>query len=63
MRIATTEDPPDAITYWQQVEPIFQTNCITCHTDGGIGPFPLDVARPPSPRHRCVCTATTGIRT
>jgi mono/diheme cytochrome c family protein len=34
----------DAVTYWQDVEPIFQTNCITCHTDGGIGPFPLDNA-------------------
>lgn len=41
---ATTEDVPSAVTYWQHVEPIFQTNCITCHTDGGIGPFPLDVA-------------------
>jgi len=29
-------------TYWQDVEPIFAINCASCHTDGGIGPFPID---------------------
>ncbi|HEY0194449.1 MAG TPA: c-type cytochrome [Kofleriaceae bacterium] len=39
--------PPDstmaaAVTYWQDVEPIFYTNCQSCHTAGGIGPFAID---------------------
>jgi hypothetical protein len=40
-------DPPsdmtsDEITYWHDVEPIFYTNCASCHTEGGIGPFAID---------------------
>jgi hypothetical protein len=38
------EPGPTEVTYWQHVEPIFQTNCVSCHTAGGIGPFPLDDA-------------------
>jgi hypothetical protein len=34
--------PPGAVTYWQDVEPIFYTNCQSCHTAGGIGPFAID---------------------
>lgn len=36
------EPQPLAPTYWQHVEPIFYTNCVTCHTEGGIGPFAID---------------------
>lgn len=40
------DPPPDmtssAVTYWQDVEPIFYTNCQSCHTAGGIGPFAID---------------------
>ncbi len=39
---AAPEPEPVAATYWQDVEPIFQTNCVDCHTAGGIGPFALD---------------------
>jgi mono/diheme cytochrome c family protein len=42
----TAAPPPDpqptAPTYWQDVEPIFYTNCASCHTAGGIGPFAID---------------------
>jgi mono/diheme cytochrome c family protein len=31
-------EPPAGPTYWQDVEPIFATNCVTCHTAGEIGP-------------------------
>jgi copper type II ascorbate-dependent monooxygenase-like protein len=34
--------PPTAPTYYQDVEPIFATNCATCHTTGGIAPFAID---------------------
>jgi len=41
-----TEPDPDpagaAPTYWQDVEPIFATNCASCHTAGEIGPFAID---------------------
>ena len=29
-------------TYWQDVAPIYFDNCVTCHREGGIGPFVLD---------------------
>jgi hypothetical protein len=35
-------DSPAAITYWQDVVPIYYESCVSCHQDGGIGPFPLD---------------------
>ena len=31
-----------ALTYWQDVAPIFFDNCVVCHQNGGIGPFALD---------------------
>jgi len=31
----------DAPTYWQDVQPILQGRCVTCHYDGGIGGFAL----------------------
>jgi hypothetical protein len=31
-----------ATTYWQDVAPIYYETCVSCHRDGGIGPFPLD---------------------
>lgn len=38
------DDLPDVVTYWQHVEPIFYTNCQSCHTAGGIAPFAIDNA-------------------
>jgi mono/diheme cytochrome c family protein len=39
-------DPPTDVpappTYWQDIEPILYTNCVSCHTAGGIGPFAID---------------------
>jgi len=29
------------ITYWEHIWPIYQTSCTTCHSDTGVGPFPL----------------------
>ena len=38
-----TPDPtPRTTTYWQDVEPIFYTNCQSCHVAGGIAPFAID---------------------
>lgn len=30
-----------SVTFWQDVAPIFYERCVTCHRDGGIGPFPM----------------------
>ena len=29
-------------TYWDDVAPIHFDNCVSCHREGGIGPFRLD---------------------
>ena len=31
-----------AVTYWQDVAPIYNSKCVRCHQEGGIGPFRLD---------------------
>jgi hypothetical protein len=31
-----------AATYWQQVAPIYYDSCVSCHREGGVGPFALD---------------------
>ena len=31
-----------AVTYYQDVAPILQAKCVTCHVAGGIGPIALD---------------------
>ena len=31
-----------AVTFWQDVAPIFYDSCVSCHREGGIGPFSLE---------------------
>lgn len=31
-----------ALTYWQDMLPLFEQHCLQCHQAGGIGSFPLD---------------------
>jgi Copper type II ascorbate-dependent monooxygenase, C-terminal domain len=31
-----------AVTFWQDVAPIYNARCVRCHQQGGIGPFRLD---------------------
>ena len=31
-----------AVTFWDDVAPIYFDNCVTCHREGGIAPFSLD---------------------
>lgn len=38
----STGDGIVARTYWQDVAPIYFERCVTCHRDGGSGPFVLD---------------------
>jgi len=38
----TTTNPPGAVTFWQDVAPIYNQRCVRCHQEGGIGPFRLD---------------------
>jgi len=32
----------DTVTFWQNVEPIYNQHCVKCHQTGGIAPFRLD---------------------
>ena len=32
----------DAVTYWDDVAPLYMERCVACHQEGGIGPFALD---------------------
>jgi hypothetical protein len=39
----TVTDPSTAaLTYWQDMVPIFERHCLQCHQQGGIAPFRLD---------------------
>ncbi len=40
----TTADDtgPAALTFWQDVAPVYFDNCVSCHREGGIAPFALD---------------------
>src|SRR5258707_986748 len=31
-----------AVTFWQDVAPLYNNRCVRCHQEGGIGPFRLD---------------------
>ncbi len=37
----TAAEPEPALTYWRDIYPVLQTHCVTCHREGGIGPFDL----------------------
>ncbi|EAQ78740.1 hypothetical protein DSM3645_29601 [Blastopirellula marina DSM 3645] len=38
---APLEDEAAEVTYTRDVAPILYANCVTCHRDGEVGPFPL----------------------
>jgi hypothetical protein len=36
-------DPSDdGLTYWKDAKRVLDSHCVTCHVDGGIGPFALE---------------------
>lgn len=37
-----TQTTTGAVTFWQDVAPIYNSKCVRCHQEGGIAPFPLD---------------------
>ncbi|WP_428264004.1 hypothetical protein [Haliangium sp.] len=37
-----TEPDTRALSFWQDVAPIYYDNCVTCHQNGGVAPFALD---------------------
>jgi hypothetical protein len=39
---AAPKTTPARLTYNHDISRILQANCVECHHDGGIGPFPLD---------------------
>ena len=37
-----TQPATGAVTFWQDVAPIYNSKCVRCHQEGGIAPFRLD---------------------
>ncbi len=37
-----SSDNTEGATFWQDVAPLYFDNCVSCHREGGIGPFRLD---------------------
>ncbi|HET6147573.1 MAG TPA: hypothetical protein VFH68_08570 [Polyangia bacterium] len=38
----STQKTAGAVTFWQDVAPIYNSKCVGCHQQGGIAPFRLD---------------------
>jgi hypothetical protein len=38
----STGSSTSALTYWKDMVPLFEAHCLSCHQQGGIGPFRLD---------------------
>jgi hypothetical protein len=39
---APNEPTATGVTYYRDIRPVLQSECVACHAQGGIGPFPLD---------------------
>jgi hypothetical protein len=50
---------PDAPTYHADIVPLIQRECLTCHVEGGIGPFALDSYAAVSENAASVVSAVT----
>lgn len=59
--VPTTGEPADGPTYWQDVAPIYFKSCVTCHGEGGIGPFRLDTYAD-ARQWAGAAAASTGVR-
>ena len=54
--------PPDtdteALTYWDDMAPLFAEHCTSCHHDGGIAPFALDDYASAKPKAALIAALT-----
>ena len=41
MALGACPAPETTPTWHGDIAPLFQSECMSCHQDGGIGPFPL----------------------
>lgn len=53
----TAETTPEGPTWARDVEPLVHAKCAVCHTEGGIGPFPLETYEDVSARAGSVASA------
>lgn len=51
---------PDAPTYHADIVPLVQRECLTCHVEGGIGPFRLDSYEAVAEQASAVVSAVTS---
>ena len=38
---SSSTDPATPVSYHKDVEPVLQSHCLSCHSEGGIAPFSL----------------------
>ncbi len=57
-----SDSKPTTVTYFQNIKPILDAKCVTCHTTGGIAPFPLDNYASAAERAAAVARAVTARR-
>lgn len=56
----TATDGTPAVTFWQDVAPVFYERCVTCHRDGGVGPFPMSTYEEAAPWGAAISAAMEG---
>lgn len=52
--------PADGPTYTRDIQPLMAAKCATCHTEGGIAPFPLETYEQVSAMKAAVAGAVTS---
>jgi hypothetical protein len=55
---ATVAEQTEPLTYWQDMLPLFEQHCLSCHRDGGIAPFRLDDYAAVKPQAAAIRAAT-----
>lgn len=55
---ATPDTQTEALTYWDDMAPLFAEHCTSCHQEGGIAPFALDDYASAKPRAALIAALT-----
>jgi hypothetical protein len=58
--VTASQNPPQAVTFHKDVQPILQKNCESCHRPGQIGPFPMRTYQQVRPWAKAIKTAVVS---
>ena len=59
--LAVLAAPPEAVTFSRDIAPVLRRHCVSCHREGGAGPFPL-LAYQDASRRASLLAAVTARR-